>query len=249
MTLRSPSLSPDWRYPLLIERTVAADLPIRLREGSEVVTPTSGNVKIYRQVPDLTNPTTGLYYSGAVTPGATSLLAVPAVAVSEPLSSGWVGLWSMVMAGGLINIFRCQIFLVGQIPYPRVADEDVWGGDGVPELRLTQRRPQGQTDWAPQVNAAWLEIMRALTGEGAQPWQTIDTSDLYEWHLSLAVAKACATVPSDDVGYFARKAREYTDRAGRAGAGLKLSYEVLPTIRRTSTRSVVPCAPVGRPRW
>jgi hypothetical protein len=246
MTLRSSSIALDARYPLLIERGIAQDIPFRLRDGSVVITPMSGAVALHRSLPDPTNPASTLYYSGAVTAGSTSLLALPAVATSEPLSTDWIALGAFI-AGGLTYNFRQQVFLVGQLPYFRVSDEDIWGGDGVPELRLSQRRPQGQTDWSPQTEAARLEIMRAMTGHGSKPWETIDLSDLYEWHISLTVAKCCGSVPSDELGYFGRKAKEYMQRAQLAQANCKITYESTPSIRMPPRSSVIPCSPRGRP--
>ena len=244
MTLRSPTISPDWRHPAILERAVDQDLPIRLRDGASVVTPSSGIGTVYKQVADPASLPTPVY-SGAVVAGATSLLSVPAVAASEPLSSDWSATWVMEpVTGGPTCTFRQRVFLVGYLPYPRVAEEDLLRI--VPEIRLPARRPN-QADWSPQIGEAWYQVLRYLTGSGQKPWAAIDGSDLYEWHLREALALCCGAIPGDESGFFARKAAEFRSEALLARSTCRIEYEETPLVRTATRGSVIPCAPAGRP--
>ncbi len=241
MTLHSSSLAPDWKTPLIIVRGIAQDIGIRLRDAGSVVTPASGTVGLYRDVGE-----TNAYLSpAALTPGATSTYALPAVTASEPLSSEWVAVWSFVY-GGLTYRRRQRAILVGTAIGPRVSDEDLYSEE--PTLRHPARLPEGQTSWQPQISAAWVEILNSLTDRGKQPWLAIDDLDLYQWHRKLSLAKACAAIPDDD-GHFGRGASRYRREAAAAEIVCSITYETTPGVNRNVGPSVIPCAPSGRPRW
>lgn len=242
MALASRTLAPDFRLPLLLQRGMAQDVGLRLRDGSSVVTPSSASVSVYRDT-----GATDLVQTATATPGTTSIASLAATSSTEPLSSEWVAVWTWV-ASTVTYTDRQRVILVGQIPRPRVAVEDLYGGDGVPELRHPARLPAGQTDWAPQVSAAWDEVLRSLTARGKRPWLTVDDSDLYAWHLALSIHHACASIPAAEGDFFARTTREWRERAREALMALALEYEDAPQVHKSAAPWAYPAAP-KRPRW
>jgi hypothetical protein len=242
VTLHSSSLAPDWKTPLIIVRGISQDLGIRLRDAGSVVTPTSGTVALYRDVGE-----TDTYLAPtALTPGATSLYTLPAVAASEALASDWVAIWPIV-SGALTYRFRQRALLVGTAIHPRVSDEDLYGEE--PTLRHPARLPEGQTSWQPQISDAWVEILNSLTARGKQPWLSIDDLDLYRWLKKLSLAKACAAIPDEAGGHYSLAASRYRKEAGIAEVTCTINYETSPGVNRNAGPSVIPCAPRGRPVW
>lgn len=242
MTVASRSIALDARLPLLILRGQAQDLGFRLRDGGSTITPTSGTVYLYRE-----SGMSNLYTSGAITPGTTSTYTLGAIPTTEALSADWVAKL-VVVYSSITYTFRQRAILVGTLPYPRVDVEDLYGGDGVPELRHPSRLPAGQTSWAPQVSAAWDEILRILTQTGKRPWLAIDDSDLYHIHLLTSLRNACSSV-IETTGYFVGKAAELKRMVEDAWTTLTIEYEDASGYAKTAGRPLIPCAPVGRPRW
>jgi hypothetical protein len=242
LTLPSRTLAPDFRLPLILQRAVATDVGLRLRDGGSVITPSSASVSVYRDT-----GATDLVQTAVATPGDTSIASLSATSSTESLSAEWVAAWTWV-ASGVTYTDRQRVILVGQVPRPRVACEDVYGGDGVPELRHPARLPSGQTDWSPQVSAAWDEVLRTLTARGKRPWLTVDDTDLYAWHLALSVHHACAAVPSAQGEYFHGLTSEWRKRADAAYHDLTIEYEDAPQIRKAAGRTLYAAAP-RRPLW
>jgi hypothetical protein len=152
--------------------------------------------------------------------------------------------WSPTVSS-VAYVFQQRAFLVGRAPTPRVDQEDLYRLES--ELRVPARLPKGQTSWADQILEAWYQILRTLTGKGRQPWLAVDDSDLYEWHLRLALTICCRTVPGDEGGHFHRAAQRYEKEASDAALECRIEYEHEPEVRVNVGPSVIPCAPIGRP--
>lgn len=220
MTLAPSTIRPDFRHPVLLHRGNTTVVPFRLRQGGALLTPASGTVDVYRALDQVF--ALGL----ALTPGTTSTATVPLIVSAEAIGEGW-SIRLNVTIGTSSYSWRQSAIVVGDIPSPVIDDEDLY----VEQAELRRRFPEGQTNWNPQIDEGWQELLYSLTSGGRQPWNSINSVDAREAHKALSLAKACGNIISED-GFFERKAKEWADKAANAIAAIRMTYEDLPTVHK-----------------
>lgn len=243
MTLHSQTLSPDWKVPQIVQRGVTTPLGLRLRDAGTVVTAlaTAISVDVYTD----SGETDLFVSSGALTPADTTEYDLVTTA-STDLSMDWVARWSDTYAGREYT-HRQRVCIVGTMLSPRLDVEDLYTEE--PDLRHAARLPAGQTSWSPQILAGWYDLIGRLTRRGAQPWLSVDLSDVYQWHLYLSLVRACSAIPSAAGSHYAEAAARYRAEAHRRELQLTIEYETTGGTHTAAGPSVIPLAPRGRPAW
>lgn len=243
MTLLSPGLAPDWKSPLLIRQGSTRAAWLRLRLAGEVVTDDCSaiSVNVYRD----TSANNLFDSSGALTPAETTEFDV-VVPSSESLSLDWIALWSYTY-DGVSYEERQRICVVGQIPSSRLDQSDLY--DEEPDLRLPARLPQGQTDWSPQILAAWYDILDRMTSRDKKPWLLVDSTDLFHWHKYEALYRCCSAIPSAAGTHYAEAAKRYRAEASRRELTLGVEYEDNTGTHKPVGPGVYRAGAKGRPSW
>lgn len=243
MALHEPGLAADWKTAIVAPRGQTWPIGIRLRLAGVVVTADCSaiSVDVYKD----TGESTLFASSGALTPAATTTYDLVTTS-TESLSLDWITKWTVTYLGNIYT-YRQRLALVGTMLSPRVDQEDLY--DDEPDLRLPARIPSGQTDFSPQILAAWYDVIKTLTSRNKEPWLAVDDSDLYHYHYYKALAKVCGAIPSPAGGHYAEAAARYRAEAGRRENALYVEYEDATGNHKPVGPAVYRAGPRGRPSW
>lgn len=172
---------------------------------------------------------------------------------SQALGEGYTVEWALVIDGEVYT-YRHAAILCQYVPPNSVTAADLYGGDGVAELRY--HVPQAQTSdrgdgtgWAPQIDAAYHELIRRMLRDGRPIWRSREPTGYREYLLARALYNATHTIPAPDGSPWATYRKDAYHRLQRAEANLRLQYDdEEATIRRPGMGPLY-MSPVGRPRW
>mgnify|MGYP003639232555 CR=1 FL=1 len=171
---------------------------------------------------------------------------------SYALGDGWTVIWTLVIAGEVYT-FRHAAILCEYVPRNVITAADLYGGDGIPELRHAVPQSQGErgdgTGWAPQIDAAYYELIRRMLADGRPIWRSREPTGYRDWLLGLAILRATESIPAPDGSMWALERRNAFSRWKRAEAGMRLQYDTDDAAIRRPGEGPIYMTPVGRPSW
>jgi hypothetical protein len=248
MAIRAETYAPTRPVPYLLERTYAQTItcPVRSTAAGALVEPSSGKITVTR--PD----GTALVSGAAVTVSSSVASYVLTVSASEALGEGWTVVWALVIDAETYT-FRLAAILCEYVPPNMITAADLYGGEGIPELRYAVPQAQGdrgdRTGWAPQIDAAYYSFIRRLLSDGRPVWLVREPTGYREWLLATAIKLACDAVPAAQGSIWETYRKDAWHRVRHAEAALKLQYSDASIGRRSAGEPVIWLAPVGRSRW
>ncbi len=169
------------------------------------------------------------------------------------LGDGWTVIWVLVIAGEIYT-FRHAAILVEYVPPNIITAADLYGGQGIPELRMAI--PQAQTSdrgdgtgWAPQIDAAYYGFIRKMLADGRPIWKSREPTGYWDWLFTRSILNAVDTIPAPDGSMWAQERRQAFSKHKRAEAGIKLQYDDIDVSIRKPGSGPIYTSPVGRPAW
>jgi hypothetical protein len=169
------------------------------------------------------------------------------------LGEGWTVVWALNI-GGELYTFRQSAILCQYVPHNVITAADLYGGDGVPELRykVPQAQQEGRgdgTEWGPQIDAAYYDFLRKMLSDGRPIWLSREPTGYRDWVLAKALLRAVDSIPAQVGTVWDQEKRAAYRRFREADTNLRLQYDTeSSSIRRPGTGPVY-LSPVGRPRW
>jgi len=248
MGIRAETYAPDRPVPYLLERGYAQTItcPIRSTAAGALVEPTSGKITVTK--PD----GTALVSAAAVTVASSVASYALTVPATETLGEGWTVVWALVI-GAETYTFRLAAILCEYVPPNMITAADLYGGEGLPELRYSVPQAQGErgdnTGWAPQIDAAYYAFIRTLLSDGRPVWLVREPTGYREWLLAASIKNATDAIPAPSGSMWENYRKEAWHRLRHAEAALKLQYSDSSIGLRRGGEPVIWLAPVGRPRW
>lgn len=232
--------------PASIAQTLA--FPIRHGATGALVAPDAGATVSVRR-PDgtfLANAQTATIASSV----ATYDLAAPAT--TEPLGAGWDVWISPTFSTVVYPAFRLSAYMCEWVPTCPISVLDIYGGDGLPELRY--RVPQAQTTdrgdgtgWQAQIDAAYFAFLQRLIDDGQKPWLVREVTGAREYVLAKALHACVMAISHGPDSSWTDISRDLSQRVRLAEGRLRFQYtDESSNIRRAGV-PLISLAPVGRP--
>ena len=261
MAIRADTYALSRPVPYLLERAYASasgttgqtiEAPIRQTSDGSLVTVTESGSTVTVTGPGGASVVaeTAVTVSGGV---ATYTFTAGAPGASYALGDGWTVVWSLVI-GGEVYTYRHAAILCEYVPGNIITAADLYGGDGIAELRY--KVPQAQTadrgdgtGWAPQIDAAYYELIRRMLADGRPIWRSREPTGYRGWLLAQALYNATHTIQAEDGSPWATYRRDAYHRLQRAEASLRLQYDDEEATVRRPGEGPIYTSPVGRPRW
>lgn len=260
MAVRSETYALARPVPYLLEQSYASgdgstgqtiEAPIRQTGDGALVAPTQTGSTVTVLDPSGTAVVDGaaVDVSGSV---ASYTFAAGSPTTSHALGDGWSIVWSLVI-GGEVYPFRHPAILCQYVPRNIITAADLYGGDGIAELRHAVPQAQGErgdgTGWAPQIDAAYYQFIRTLIADGRPVWRAREPTNYRDWLLAQALYNATHAIPAPEGSMWATYRKDAYHRLQRAGAGLHLQFDAEPVTRRLPGSGPIYTTPVGRPSW
>ena len=248
MAVRAETYAPDRPVPYLVEReyTQTLQCPIRSTAEGALIEPTGGTVTI-------TDPSgVVLVDAAAVTVASSVAYYVLTLAAASALGEGYTVVWSLLIDGETYT-FRLAAICCEYVPPNMVTAADLYGGEGIPELRYAVPQAQGErgddVGWAPQIDAAYYSFIRRLLSDGRPIWLVREPTGYREWLLAQALVNATRAIPSPEGSMWKQARTDAFHRMRRAEAGLRLQYSDEKSSTRKGGVPPIWLAPIGRPPW
>lgn len=216
----------------LIERGRANTLQCPVYRAGALVAPTvsGSSVSIYDQSDTLVVSAAAITVSGSVATYTSGTLA------SSTLGEGWRIEWDLVMPDGVTHTYRNTAALVRCIPAPPATEADLYRR--VPSLNPADAAViHSATDFAEQLDEAWLQIGERLLSQGNRPWLVINSSSLRMAHTLLTLAIIFEGFASRLNPAYLEQSKMYREQYGESWAGLVFQYDRGDTGKATSRRS------------
>jgi len=260
VAVRSETYSLSRPVPYLLERAYSAsgggtgqtiEAPIRQTGDGALVAPTesgstvtvldaSGTAVVNAAAVTVSGSTASYTFSAGV-PGAT-----------YAVGDGWTVIWALVISGEIYT-FRHAAILCEYVPRNVITAADLYGGDGIPELRHSVPQAQGDrgdaTGWAPQIDAAYYELIRRMLADGRPIWRSREPTGYRDWLLATALLRAAESIPAPEGSPWHTYRRDAWHRRQRAEARLRLQYDTEDVSIRRPGDGPIYTSPVGRPSW
>jgi len=183
---------------------------------------------------------------------ASYTFAAGAPSTAYALGDGWTVTWALVIAGEVYT-YRHGAILAQYVPRNVITAADLYGGDGFPELRHAVPQAQGErgdgTGWAPQIDAAYYDLIRRMLRDGRPIWRSREPTGYRGWLLARALKNAADAIPAPEGSQWARLQTRAYHRFRVAEGALRLSYDDDAAGVRRPGEGPIYTAPVGRPRW
>lgn len=259
MAARSDTIALSRPVPFLLERAYAGglsgagqilDLPLRRTTDGALVAPTVAGSAV-----TVIDPAGVSVVDGAAITVTSSLasVALPAStpAATASLGDNWLVIFNAVV-DGVVYTFRHSAILCKYVPRNCITAADLYGGDGIPELRHMVPQAQGDrgdgTGWGPQIDAAYYDFIRRMLSEGRPVWLAREPSGYRDWLLARALQLACDAIPAAEGSTWDGYRKRAYFRMRDAESRLRFAYDDDDIGARRGNGPIV-FSPVGRAVW
>ncbi len=216
------SLVPRWRYPYTIVKGVdnALTLDVYTRAGVQQ-TASVATVSVYQGATALVS---GASATSLGPPASYTLTAATTTALSLDDATKWKVEWSMTI-GGTDYVFRRPAYFSQYDVFLQVVPQDVYDvEDAVQGLLGTTF-----TSIEPQIEDAWLRVLRHLVQSDVRPHLVTDSGALVGPTIACALETIFGTADGahgqDGPGLYGRKHTEWAQKAADGLDRLVLAYD------------------------
>lgn len=261
MAVRNETHAIDRPVPYLLEQGYAdvagtggqtIQAPVRRTQDGELVavTASGSTVSVTDGGGQVVVTGAAVTVSGGV---ASYTFAAGLPSTGHQLGDGWTVVWRLNI-GGEFYTFRRRAILCQYVPRNVITAADLYGGDGVPELKFkvpqAQRSDGGDgTEWGPQIDAAYYDFIRKMLADGRPIWLSREPTGYRNWLLAKALLRAVDSIPAQAGTVWAEAKRAAYRRWREAEATMRLQYDTeASTVRRPGTGPIY-MTPTRRPRW
>ena len=230
-----------------VEQTIAA--PIRHGVSGALVSPDAGGT-LTIESPDGTN----LVDAQTITVASSQATYTLTPAVTLALGPGYTVRWSLQFSTVQYPIYRTAAYMAEFIPPNVISVVDVYGGEGIPELRHwipeQQNASNDNTGWQPQIDSAYFAALRLLLNDGRPPWLIREATGWYDFLLASSL-KNCvdAIAAGPNALQWTEKVRELAFRVRAAKGALRFQYSSENVNTRLGGTPITQLAPPNRPVW
>lgn len=250
MTIRAASYALTRQVPYLLERGALQTLeaPIRHgKDGSLQAPDAGGTITILKPNAEELVSAQTITVSG----GQATYALTPATTLA--LGAGYEVRWSLSFGGVAYPAFRLAAYLCEYVPHCPISVLDLFGGEGIPELKYRVPQAQGSNGddvgWQPQVDAAYFAFLRMLFDNGQKPWLLREATGYRQWVLTRALTLCVQGIQHGADSDWAQHAKAQAFAMKRAQAGLRLQYSDDDASYRRGGSPLIRLSPAGRLTW